>query len=144
MSKFCRVSGRTVCPFHQRPSRSPFIVAVSSSDATIRRRRRLHRPNRRDRHWDVAFEAQSRLLAAPLARHSRAARIRVLDYRAERGGRADPPKAMPVILTTDEERDVWMRGAEKEDRIAARSLRSRAPSRSKTRRREPAGQYHHL
>ena len=29
--------------------------------------------------------------------------------RAERGGRADHPKAMQVILTTDEEREVWLR-----------------------------------
>jgi hypothetical protein len=28
------------------------------------------------------------------------------DDHAERGGRADHPKPMPVILTTDEERDV--------------------------------------
>jgi hypothetical protein len=31
------------------------------------------------------------------------------DDGTERSGRADHPKAMPVILTTDEERDVWMR-----------------------------------
>jgi hypothetical protein len=28
---------------------------------------------------------------------------------AERGGEPIHPKAMPVMLTTDEERDVWMR-----------------------------------
>ncbi|UPK32337.1 hypothetical protein IVB18_29090 [Bradyrhizobium sp. 186] len=31
------------------------------------------------------------------------------DSDTQRGGRAIHPKAMPVIRTTDEERDVWMR-----------------------------------
>lgn len=35
--------------------------------------------------------------------------LRVRDDRAERGSGSDHPKAMPVILTTEEEHDIWLR-----------------------------------